>query len=94
MPTCYSTFLNEILQKQQKYYLDVGFSRQKIYTGKYWQKDFCELVQTYILWFKIKIFSIWCFDIWSFIDEGIGIHPILTKYIFFFAHPGWVSLNT
>ena len=40
IPTRYSTFLNESLQKQQKYYPAVGLSKQKIYAAKSQQKYF------------------------------------------------------
>ena len=56
MPTRYITFLNESLQKQQKYYPAVSLSSQKIYAEKSQQKYFCWLVQTYILWLQIKLF--------------------------------------
>ena len=87
MPTCYSTFLNEILQKQQKFlpscsYLKVeAISAAKILVGWY-RHIFCG--------YKLKYLSRWCLDICS-LQMKVLVYIQRGKSIFYFCPPwiGW-----
>ena len=86
MPTLYSTFLNENLQKQQKILPRCRSLKAKyIYSAILVESFFVGWYRYIFRGYKLKSLSIWCLDIWRFTDEGLGIYPIWTKYIFFLS---------
>ena len=83
IPTCYSTFLSESLQKQQK--ISPRCRSLKI-------EDICGAISAaifFVSWYihifhgyRFNSLSRWCLDIRIFTDEGIGIYPIWKNYMF------------
>ena len=77
-----------------KYYPYVGLSRQKIYADHSQQKDFCSLLQKYILWLQINcvVQMVPCYmELYRWRSWYI---PNMEKIYFLFAQPGWFVLNT
>ena len=82
MPTRYSTFLNESLRKK------ILPSCRSLNA-----EDICDAISAarfFVSWYrhrfrgyKLNCLSRWCPAILSFTDEGLGIYPIWTKYMFF-----------
>ena len=90
MPTCYSTFLNESIQKQQQILPNCRYLKAE---------DLCRSISAaifFVCWYRNRFrgyksnsLSRWCLDIWSFTDEKLGIYPIW-KYLFSFCPP-WMG---
>ena len=84
MPTRYSIFLNESIQKQQKNLpicrsLKLEYIRRAISTAPFFVSWYRHRFYCY----KLNSLSRLWHDIWIFKDEGIDIYPIWTKYTFF-----------
>ena len=66
-----------------EYYSGLSLLRQKIDEAQYQQQYFFSWYRHSFRGYKFNSLSIWHLDIWSFKDEGLGIYPTWTKYLFF-----------
>ena len=92
MPTRYSMFFNESLQKQQKILPICGSLKAEDRQGT------ISPARVFVGWYihsfrgyKLNSLSRRCLAIWNFTDEGIGIYPIWTKYVFCPIWMGWTK---
>ena len=85
MPTCYSKFFNERIQRQQRILPSCRSIKAEDICGKISAARFSVSSYRYIFHgYKFNCLFRWCLDTWSFTDEVIGIYPILTSICSFF----------
>ena len=81
--TCYNTFFNVSLHTQHQILPRCRSLKAEDICGEISAAIFFSWYRHRFCGHKLKYLSRWCLDIWSFIDEVLGIYPIWKIYILF-----------